>query len=204
METLGASTNASIYAIYPLFSSLLAVLILGERPSVGIWAGIICTICGVILIERTVRGTAIKSVNSTRFGFAFPLSAALFNGFGYVLRKMGLNAYNEPIAAVAITYVVSLCLSIILATTVRRSISVSKRSLHLFWKPGLLLCAGFLCWFYALRFGDVSLVATLLNTESFFVFILAYVLLKELEKITYKLVIGTVIIVTGVSLITIF
>jgi len=36
------------------------------------------------------------------------------------------------------------------------------------------------------------------------VFIFAYILLRELEKITHKLVIGTLIIVAGVSLITIF
>ena len=43
-----------------------------------------------------------------------------------------------------------------------------------------------------------------MNMEPFFVVILASVFLRELEKITYQLVIGTLIIVAGVSLITIF
>jgi len=64
--------------------------------------------------------------------------------------------------------------------------------------------AGHLCGYYALRYGDVSLVASLMNVEPFFVFLSAHILLRELEKITYKLVIGTLIIVIGISLIIIF
>jgi len=207
MEMLGASMNASIFAAYPLFSSLLAVFVLDEHPSLGILVGMICTIFGVVLIERNLHGTPVKSAKPTRMALAFPLSAALFLGFGYVLKKMGLNAYNEPILGVAIAYMASLCLYILLSalsTTMRRSISVSRQSLQLFWKPGLIFCVAHLCEYYALRYGDVSLVAPLMNIEPFFVFIFAYILLRELEKITYKLVIGTLIIVAGVSLITIF
>ena len=206
VEMLGASMNASIFAAYPLFSSLLAVFMLGELPSLGILAGMICIIFGVVLIERNLYGTPVKSAKPTRTALAFPLSAALLLGFGYVLKKMGLNAYNEPILGVAVTYLSSMSLYTLLSalsTTVRRSMSVSRQSLQLFWKPGLILCAGHLCD-YALRYGDVSLVAPLMNIEPFFVFIFAYILLRELEKITHKLVIGTLIIVAGVSLITIF
>ena len=207
VEMLGASMNASIFAAYPLFSSLLAVFVLGELPSLGILAGMICIIFGVVLIERNLYGTPVKSAKPTRTALAFPLSAALLLGFGYVLKKMGLNAYNEPILGVAVTYLSSMSLYTLLSalsTTVRRSMSVSRQSLQLFWKPGLILCAGHLCEYYALRYGDVSLVAPLMNIEPFFVFIFAYILLRELEKITHKLVIGTLIIVAGVSLITIF
>ena len=207
MEMLGASMNASIFATNPLFSSLLAVFMLGERPSLGIWAGMICIICGIILIQRNTHGTSVNSASQTRIGLALPLSSALFSGFGSILRKMGLNAYNEPIAGVAIAYMASLCLYTLLSglsTTMRRSMSVSRQSLQLFWKPGLILCVGYLCFYYALRYGDVSLVVPLMNIEPFFVFIFAYILIRELEKITHKLIIGTLIIVTGVSLITIF
>ena len=207
MEILGASTNASIFAAHPLFSSLLAVFMLGERPSLGIWMGMICTICGVVLIERNVQGAPVKAASPARMGLALPLSSALFIALGNVLRKMGLNAYNQPIAGLAITYVASLCFYTLLSalsTTIRRSMSISRQSLQLFWKPGLIFCVGYLCYYYALRYGDVSLITPLTNTEPFFVFIFAYILLRELEKITYKLVTGTLIIVIGVSLITIF
>ncbi len=67
---------------------------------------------------------------------------------------------------------------------------------------------GYLCsptrTYYALRYGDVSTVTPLMNVEPFFVFILAYLVLREQEKITYKLVIGTLFIVVGISLINMF
>jgi len=207
METLGASINASIFATYPLFSSLIAVLMLGEHPSLGIWAGTICITCGVLFIERSVYGSSVKSASQRKAELALPLSSAIVIGFSFILRKMGLNAYNEPIVAVAIAYLSALCLYTLLSalsTTMRRSISLSRENLQLFWKPGLILCVGHLCSYYALRYGDVSLVSPLMNVESFFIFILAYIFLRGLEKITDKLVIGTLIIVTGVSLVTIF
>jgi len=111
------------------------------------------------------------------------------------------------ICLVAITYLSSMCLYTLpsaLSTTIRRSMSVSRQSLQLFWKPGLILCAGYLCFYYALRYENVPQVVPLTNIEPFFVFIFAYIFLRELEKITYKLIIETLIIVTGVSLITIF
>lgn len=203
METLGASTNESIFATYPLFGSLIAVFMLGEDPSLGIWVGMTCIICGILLIERNAQGTPIKSATK-RIGLALPLSSAILVGFGFILRKMGLNAYSEPIAGVAITYLSSLCLYTLLSTTMRRSILLNKQSLQLFCTPGLIYSVAHLCFLYALRYGDVSIVAPLMNMEPFFVVILASVFLRELEKITYKLVIGTLIIVTGVSLITIF
>ena len=207
VEMLGASINASIFAAYPLFSSLFAVFMLGERPSLGIWVGMICIICGIVLIERNAHGTSVKSASSTRMELVLPVSSALLVGFGFVLRKMGLSAYNEPILGGAISYLFSLCFYIFLSalsTAMRRSMAVSRQGLRLFWKAGLILCVGTLCYYYALRYGDVSLITPLTNTEPFFVFVFAYILLRELERITYKLVVGALIIVTGVSLITIF
>lgn len=205
MEMLGASTNASIFATYPLFGSLFAVLMLSERPSTGILVGMVCIICGVVLIERSVHGSPLKSASPARM--IFPLSAATSLGFAYVLRKMGLNAYNEPLVGIAITYLSSLCFLLFLAAlskTARSSISVNKRNLKLFLKPGLVMCVAQISTYYALIYGDVSTVTPLMNVEPFFVLMLAYLFLKELEKITYKLVLGTLIIVTGVTLITIF
>ncbi len=206
IETLGASINASIFAIYPLFGSLLAVFLLSERPSPGILVGMICILCGVVLIERNLHGSPFKSASPARMRIIFLLSVALSLGFAYVLRKMGLNTYIEPIAGVAITYLSSLCFLLFLAvlsTRVRGSLTVSRRNVRLFWRPGLVICAQ-LSTYYALRYGDVSTVTPLMNVEPFFVFILAYLVLREQEKITYKLVIGTLFIVVGISLINMF
>jgi len=200
--------NASIFAIYPLFSSLLAIFILGEKPSLGIWVGMVSIICGVILIQRYANSNPVKSslTKSTRMALVFPLSAALSVGSGNILKKMGLNVYNEPIIGVAIAYLSALCFYILLSTlspNIRGAITLNRKSLQLFWKPGLILCAAHLCLYYALKYGDVSLVTPLMNLEPFFVFLFAYLFLREIEKMTYKLIIGTLIIVAGVSLITI-
>ncbi len=207
IETLGASMTASIFAIYPLFSSFLAIFLLNEQPSLGILVGMICVICGVVLIERNARGNPVKSVSTTWATLVFPLSSALLIGFGSILRKMGLNVYNEPILGIAVTYLSSLCLYTLLttiSTSMRKSISMGRRSLQLFWKPGLIMGLGHLSIYYALSYGEVSTITPLMNVQPFFILLLAYVFLRELEKITPKLIVGALIIVIGASLITIF
>ncbi|RLG50176.1 MAG: EamA family transporter, partial [Thermoproteota archaeon] len=46
MEEVGASANASIFATYPLFSTVIAMLLIGERPQVKVLAGALCVVVG--------------------------------------------------------------------------------------------------------------------------------------------------------------
>jgi drug/metabolite transporter (DMT)-like permease len=61
IEAVGASVTASVYATYPIYSSLLAVLLLSEALSTGNWIGILCMFFGIILVQ------AILGVNLKRF-----------------------------------------------------------------------------------------------------------------------------------------
>ena len=51
MKKLGASVNSSLFAIYPLYTSLLAVLFLTEILAPGNWIGIIFVFLGGIMVE---------------------------------------------------------------------------------------------------------------------------------------------------------
>ena len=52
METVGVSVNSSIYAIFPIISTIFAVLLLNEVLTLWNWIGIICIFIGVFIIER--------------------------------------------------------------------------------------------------------------------------------------------------------
>ena len=58
---------------------------------------------------------------------------------------------------------------------------------------------GLLCSFYALKYGDVSIVAPITNTEPLFILLFTHLFLKKLEKVSILLLMGTVMIVTGIS-----
>ncbi|GAI39745.1 unnamed protein product, partial [marine sediment metagenome] len=102
MEKLGASLNASINAVFPLFGALLAVILLKESPTAGIWIGTIFIIFGAILIERSINTSNNNIGRFKKVFLVFPLFAALMTGSSQVIRKMGLNIYDEPIIGLAI------------------------------------------------------------------------------------------------------
>jgi drug/metabolite transporter (DMT)-like permease len=55
--------------------------------------------------------------------------------------------------------------------------------------------------FYALRYGDVSTVTPLIQVEPLFIFLLIHYYLKGMEKISLRLVAGSVAIILGAILV---
>ena len=50
-RTVGSQVSAPVSAINPILTSLLAVLILGERPNARIWEGLVLAIAGTLLVS---------------------------------------------------------------------------------------------------------------------------------------------------------
>lgn len=96
MEVVGVSINTPIFSTHPIFSSIFAVLLLGEAPALGNWIGIICISVGVVCLERSSSEPKAGTERIFKKGLVFPLLAALIAAFAFILRKHGLNIYNEP------------------------------------------------------------------------------------------------------------
>ncbi len=169
--------------------------------------GIILIVSGAVLVERNTQNAKINSGRISKKSMILPLLAAMFLGWAYIIRKMGLNIYDEPIMGACLSYIAALSLYALLprlSTYVKRSLSFNMKNLRLFWKSGVCICAAWFCAYYAIRYGDVAVVSPIVDTEPLFIALLAYVYLKDLETISLKLAAGTFIIVLGVSFITMF
>jgi DME family drug/metabolite transporter len=197
MERVGASVNASIYASYPIFSSLIAAFLLNEELTIGLWLGIVCVVFGAVMVERAIYGGVV--FRGCVRGLIYPFLAAILVGFSYVFKKEGLNVCDAPIMGVAVGYVAAFLLY--LPIMFRNSALLNRNSFKLFWKPGLGLCIGHLLMFYALRYGDVSTVTPLIQVEPLFIFLLIHYYLKGIEKIPPKLVVGAITIILGAVLV---
>ncbi|MFQ6094652.1 MAG: EamA family transporter [Candidatus Bathyarchaeia archaeon] len=86
----------------------------------------------------------------------------------------------------------------------RCRVSLSRENFRLFGKAALFMRGGWLCSLYALRYGQVIVVASLLNTEPMFVLFFTHLFLKRLERVTLRLTIGTIVTLLGVLSITTF
>jgi DME family drug/metabolite transporter len=207
MEKVGASINASLFATHPLVGTTMAVFLLNERPTLGIWIGILCIIMGAVLIERAANKGRIRSLKIERKNLVFPLLGTLFIASSHVFRKMGLIICNEPILGTAIGHIAALCFYTLLlgfSPNMRTSLSINRQSLQLFWKAGVCLTAAWLLTFYALSSGDVSVVTPILQVQPLFIVLLVYLFLKEVEVISRGVVAGATTIIVGVVFISAF
>ena len=202
LKTLGAAVNSSIFSIYPLYSSLLAVLLLSEILSLENWVGILCIVLGVVFVEMS--SCEINSGDkSARKSLIFPILGGLTLGISSIIRKYALDFYNAPVLGVAVAYTFSFLpyfLMLMLSTSTRKALSL-KRDFRFFWIAGIGQALSWILSFYALSYEEVSIITPLLSIEPLFVAFFAYLYLRELERVSPKLVASIILTVFGVVLV---
>jgi len=198
IEKVGASIAAALINLNPFVSSALAIALLGESITVPI-------VIGTVVI---VVGTTLLSLGGKRLGFrlgqlALPLLSAVCFGVVAVLRKLGLSDTSAVVgSAINVTTALVAYTAFLLASG-RPEIMVCRgRSLAYFAVAGLAENVGVFMNVVALSMGRVSVVTPLYGTAPIFVLALAPFFLRDVERLTTRVVMGTLLIVFGVYLIT--
>ena len=198
IEKVGASIAAALINLNPFVSSALAIALLGESITVPI-------VIGTVVI---VVGTTLLSLGGKRLGFrlgqlSLPLLSAVCFGVVAVLRKLGLSDTSAVVgSAINVTTALVAYTAFLLASG-RPEIMVCRgRSLAYFAGAGLAENVGVFMNVVALSMGRVSVVTPLYGTAPIFVLALAPFFLRDVERLTTRVVMGTLLIVFGVYLIT--
>ena len=203
IETLGVAITDPIRASTPLFSALFAILFLGEAMTVPIFFATIVIIAGITLLSH--RGGSLQKI---RFLYIlYPLSASLLAGVSQVLRKFGLAAIPHPFLAAAVTATSSFAVSllIVLISEKRRAtFLLNKECLPFYLAAGVAVSLGMVSIYYALDLGKVTVVIPIASTGPLFSLTLSALFLRDVEKVTPKIVIGACLIISGVLLITLW
>jgi drug/metabolite transporter (DMT)-like permease len=203
MKKLGAPINSSLFAIYPLYTSLLAVLFLSEFLAPGNWAGILMVFFGGFLVEWSSR-EAKSGHKHSRKEVIYPVMGGIALGVGSIIRKYALIQFDAPVLGVAVAYTFSLLpflMLLLFSSPTRKGLSL-KRDMRLFWVAGVGQAVTWMLSFYALSYDEVSVVTPLLSIEPVFVAIFAYLYLRKIEHVSPKLVVSIVLTVLGVVLVT--
>ena len=205
LKSLGTAVNSSIVSVYPLYTSLLAVLLLSEILTVENWLGIVCVVFGIILVENSSKQTK-NGEKLSKIRLIVPILGGLSLGVASIIRKYGLNIFDAPVLGVAIGYTFSLlpyAMILMFSAPTRRALS-PKRDTRFFWKAGVGQAVSWITAFYALSYEKVSIVTPLISIEPVFVILFAYLYLRGVEHISSKLVASIVLTVIGVVLVTIY
>jgi len=198
IEQVGASVASAVINLSPFISTGLAILVLGEQVTVPILAGTVVIVLGTILLSASGRHLGFRPRQLT---IPF-LSAACF-GVVAILRKLGLSQ-TGPVLGFAVnvtTALVAFTVFLVLSGN-RRAMLCQRRNLGYFVAAGVAENAGVFLGLMALNLGSVSVVVPLSGVGPLFVLPLSFFFLKGVERLSLRVVLGTVLVVLGVYLVT--
>jgi DME family drug/metabolite transporter len=198
IERLGVPVSASIIGSSPLFSTLFAVIAIGESVALTTVLGTVFVVAGIALTSGGDKSGS-RIVGSA---LVIPVMSAAFYGASSVVRKVGLNILPDSSLGAFVGAASSLVSFV--STNRVADVRLSRNSVKYFAGSGLAVSAGWLSMFTALSTGSVSVVSALIGTNPIFSLALSLVLLGETEAISRRVAAGSLIIVAGAAIITLF
>ena len=198
IQRVGVATTTSISNTHPIFGAFWAFLVLGERPRAVVWAGIFVVVAGVYFVSSGGGSLARGR------GLFLPFTSAAFFGLAHTFRKMGLGGMESLVFGVFLQSFSACVLGplFLKVSTGWSPFVFNKASLVNFIWAGLSMAAAQLTLMAALSLGEVSRVTPLVATVPLFMLMLAPLILGKRERITLRIVLGTLIAVAGVILVT--
>ena len=205
IERLGVSVSTPISSTTPLFSTIIAAVILSEALSPQTAIGTTLIVTGIITINLR-RGTHNQETQWSKWDILFPIGAAVFHGLADNMRKIGLNIFNSPIsgATIGITAAMAVYLPYLTLSGRMRKVSVNRRSIW-FLLAGLCTGTAWILYFTGLALGKVTTMAPINNgSNPLIALLLTSILLRGKEKITLRTAVGATAIVSGVVVVSLF
>ncbi len=205
LEQLGMAIATPIINSETLFSVTMAIIFLHETINISIVCGIVSVITGLVLLNYEMGQRQGKQPSGTvNYLFIFyPVTAAFFYGVSVFFRKFGLIATGSPIMGAAITSGTSWIILVVLMMTgrqMRNLTRIGRNGLLYFTLGGVMTCVAWLSLFSALNIGKVALVSPIANSYSLATLFISYLFLKDVERITWKTIVATCLVVGGIFL----
>ena len=196
IRAMGSSVTSTIVNTTPMFSTVLAILILDERPAPLVVLGVALTVGGLVTVSSGGEKTSYKKSE-----LIYPFLCALLFSVKDVAVRWGLgDGSGQPIFAAGIAALTS-TIEIFLIT---RYVQGEKFILppapvaRWFVASGVFTGASFLFMYLAYSLERVSIVAPLVNSYTVFVSILTPFMARRIETVTARKLAGAGLVVAGI------
>lgn len=198
-------------AIYPLVVVLAGITLLAERVTlIQVW-GVVIIIGGIwLLLVPAQASTSDTQTAQPPFRFSWaalllPSLAGVCFALADLLRKLGLEKTPDP--ALGALVAVATMLTIMIATSMAVPTTRSKLRVGAGWPwlvgSGAALAVALLSLYRALEEGAMSVIGPIVSAQPLVVIAGSLVLLRDIERVTIRMGVGTVLAVTGVILVAI-
>lgn len=202
LKRLGVALSASIIGSSPLFSTFLAAVFLGEQVDAATLIGTVLIVAGIALTRS--GGQTVKNLQNR--ALMLPIASAVFYGASSVTRKAALNLLPKSVFGALVGALASFTVFSVYLLVSRRTyeLRVNCRGGGFWVVNGVVVTLAWLSMFTALILGKVSVVSALGGTTPLFSVILSVMLLKGSDELNARIVAGSLSIVAGAIVITLF
>jgi len=205
MSSLGANTTTALTLTHPLVTVLIGLVFLGESANLFQIIGALLIITGSLLIAIfSGPNGKLKISSGHQIYILYPLLASFTYGISIALRKVGIDLFNSPVLASAVTVSASWAILSLYMVFSRCKIYCSSREFYYFLMAGVLSSIGPIFLYLSLAIGNLLMVAPLAATTPLFVLVGTWLFSKNNEKFNYQIIVGTFGIFIGVTLLTLF
>jgi len=195
----GPSRTSVVVGTAPLFSVVIAVVLLGEPLQAGLVAGALLIVGGgALLVSERGRPAHVRVA-----GLVLALAATVvFATRDNLVRWLAVDTDVSPGAAATATLTAGAV--VIAGYLVLTRAPIGRRSVSAFVPAGVLFGLSYVCLFEAYYRGPVTVVSPLVATESLWGVALSALVLARSERVGARLVAGACLVVAGGVLIGAF
>lgn len=189
------SLASTIAYIYPLFTVLIEVLLLGETFYSIYLIGTVLIVCGVILVLYKRRVNKVTSIKGYTLAFIVAIAWAV----GASLVGVGLNNISVILANVLRFPIIFLFL--FLLSEPKKRWNLRLKDLILLSSSGILgLVIGGITFLFSVQLIGTSRAVPLSSSSPLWISLMSLFILKE--KVTFRLIIASIFVVIGIYLLT--
>jgi uncharacterized membrane protein len=193
---VGVARASALASTAPFFAVAMAIAVLGERPAPPGLAGAAAVVAGGALLALRVR----EAVSWRRRDLLLPVLAALGFALRDVLSRWGLRDYPHPMIGAAAATASSVAIMWALAALGGAgAVRIRWRGLRSVVLAAVCESVAYLAMWRALALGDVAVVSPLVHANPLFTVLFVAVFLRDLERVTWRIVLASGLVVAGVG-----
>lgn len=160
-----------------------------------------------VITQRMRHGVRLPRTLATAatIGYVCGLGSGVFYGAWGVVAKHSISGFNIPplvFATLAFVFGTIMFMPLVGLTLPKRVISARRSALY-FILSGVGSGSAIILMSFALEHGEVVVISPIVSVSPLITLVLAWALLRQLERITLPLVIGALLVVGGVALVAV-